>query len=219
MFVGHFGLGLAAKAAAPRVSLGTLFFSVQLADGLWPILLLLGIEHVHIVPNMMRTSHLNFWDYPISHSLVALAAWGVLFGAIYFLVRRSLPAACLLAAGVVSHWVLDVVTHRRDVPILPGGPYVGLGLWNSLPGTLAVEGALYLAGIAIYLRVTRPRDAIGRWSLAGLLVVLPAIWLASLFGPPPPSEGVLAWSALAGWLFIPWAYGIDRHRILRSATV
>ena len=219
MFVGHFGLGLAAKAAAPRVSLGTLFFSVQLADGLWPLLLLLGVEHVHIVPNMMRTSHLNFWDYPISHSLVALCAWGVLFGAAYFLVRRSLPAAVLLAAGVVSHWVLDVVTHRPDVPVLPRGPYVGLGLWNSLPGTLAVEGGLYGAGIAIYLRVTRANDAVGSWALWSLLLLLAAIWLSALLGPPPPSEGVLAWAALAGWLFVPWAYGIDRHRSVRSPAV
>ena len=122
MFVGHFGIGLAAKAAVPRVSLGTLFLSVQLADGLWPLLLLLGAEHVHIVPNMMRTSHLNFWDYPISHSLLALCAWGVLFGAVYFLTTRFLAGALLLAAGVVSHWVLDFVMHRPDMPILPSGP-------------------------------------------------------------------------------------------------
>ena len=218
MFVGHFGIGLAAKAAVPRVSLGTLFLSVQLADGLWPLLLLLGAEHVHIVPNMMRTSHLNFWDYPISHSLLALCAWGVLFGAVYFLTTRFLAGALLLAAGVVSHWVLDFVMHRPDMPILPSGPYVGLGLWNSLPGTLAAEGALFAAGIAIYLRVTRARDAVGTWALWALLVVLPAIWLAALFGPPPPSERALAWSALAAWLFVPWGYWIDRHRVVRSVS-
>jgi hypothetical protein len=218
VFVGHFGIGLAAKAAVPRVSLGTLFFSVQLADGLWPLLLLLGVEHVHIVPNIMRTSHLNFWDYPISHSLLALCAWGVLFGAVYFLTTRFLAGALILAAGVVSHWLLDFVTHRPDMPVLSRGPYVGLGLWNSLPGTLAAEGVLFAAGIAIYLRVTRAKDAVGTWALWSLLLVLSGIWLAALFGPPPPSESAIAWAALAAWLFVPWGYWIDRHRAVRSVS-
>lgn len=218
MFVGHFGLGLAGKGIVPRVSLGTLFLSVQLADALWPILLLAGIEHVHIVPHMMRASHLNFWDYPVSHSLLALFAWGILFGAVYFLARRSLAGALVLAAGVVSHWVLDFVTHRPDLPVLPRGPYVGLGLWNSLPGTIAVEGGLYALGIAAYTRATRARDATGTWALWSLLVLLAALWLAALLGPPPPSERVLAWSALSGWLVVLWAYWIDRHRALASES-
>ena len=218
MFVGHFGLGLAGKGIAPRVSLGTLFLSVQLADVLWPVFLLAGIEHVHVVPGMMRASHLNFWDYPVSHSLLALCAWGILFGAVYFLARRFLAGALALAAGVVSHWVLDFVTHRPDMPVLPRGPYVGLGLWNSLPGTIAVEGGLYALGIAAYVRVTRARDATGTWALWSLLVLLAALWLAALLGPPPPNEGFLAWSALSGWLVVVWGYWIDRHRALASES-
>jgi len=218
MFVGHFGLGLAAKKVAPRISLGTLFLSVQLADGLWPIFLLLGREHVHIVPHMMKTSHLNFWDYPWSHSLAALAVWGALFGAVYFLARRFLFGAVLLAAGVVSHWFLDALMHRPDMPVRPGGPYVGLGLWNSLPATLAVEGGLYAAGILIYLRATPPRDAVGTWSLGILLVFLASIWIWALVGPPPPNEKALAWSALSMWIVVPWGYWIDRHRTAAART-
>ena len=198
------------------MSLGTLFLSVQLADALWPVFLLAGVEHVRIVPRLLPTSHLDFWDYPISHSLLALSAWGVLFGTVYFLARRFLAGALVLAAGVVSHWLLDFVSHRPDMPLLPGGPYVGLGLWNSLPATLAVEGGLYALGVGVYLRVTEARDATGTWALASLLLALPALWLAALLGPPPPSETVLAWSALFGWLFVPWGYWIDRHRTARS---
>ncbi|MGE5279045.1 MAG: hypothetical protein ACM3SU_18785 [Acidobacteriota bacterium] len=216
MFVGHFGLGLAGKGIVPRVSLGTLFLSVQLADALWPIFLLAGIEHVHIVPNLMRASHLNFWDYPVSHSLVALGAWGILFGAAYFLARRYLAGAVTLAAGVVSHWVLDFVTHRPDMPVLPRGPYAGLGLWNSLPGTIVVEGGLYAFGAAAYARTTRARDATGTRALWSLLLLLAVLWLAALLGPPPPSERFLAWSALSGWLIVLWAYWIDRHRVPAS---
>jgi hypothetical protein len=145
-----------------------------------------------------------------------MCAWGILFGAAYFLARRYLAGALALAAGVVSHWVLDLVTHRPDLPVLPRGPYVGLGLWNSLPATLAVEGGLYALGIAAYTRVTHARDATGTWALWSLLVLLAALWLAALLGPPPPSEKVLAWSALSGWLFVPWGYWIDRHRAVAS---
>jgi len=217
VFVGHFGAGLAAKGLAPRVSLGTLFLSVQLADGLWPVLLLAGVEHVRIVPGLMRASHLDLWDYPISHSLLALTTWGILFGAVYFLARRYLAGALVVAAGVVSHWVLDVVVHRPDMPVLPRGPYVGLGLWNSLAATLAVEGGLYLAGIVVYLRVTRAKDAVGLWALGGMLLTVAVLWLASLFGPPPPSVKVLAISGLGGWLLVPWGYWVDRHRTRREA--
>jgi hypothetical protein len=219
LFIGHFGLGLAGKSLTPRVSLGTLFLSVQLADALWPLFLLAGVEHVRIAPHNMRLSNLDFWDYPLSHSLLALCAWGALFGAVYFLARRFLAGALILASGVVSHWALDAVAHRPDLPLWPGGPVVGLGLWNSVPGTLAVEGVLYGGGIALYLAKTRAQDAIGTLTLWILLALLGVLWLAAIFGPPPPSVRALAATGLAGWLVIPWAFWIDRHRIVRSRGV
>jgi len=106
MFIGHFGLGFAGKKAAPSVSLGTLFLSVQLADGLWPLFLVLGLEHVRIVPGITKLSPFDFYNYPISHSLVALLGWGIAAG---------------IAAGVVSHWVLDFAVHRPDMPVAPAG--------------------------------------------------------------------------------------------------
>jgi cell shape-determining protein MreD len=215
LFVGHFGVGLAAKKLAPRVSLGTLLLSVQFADLLWPVLLLLGIEHVRIVFGLMKASTLDLYDYPVSHSLTALAGWAVAFAVVYFFLRRDRAAAFLLAAGVLSHWVLDFVMHRPDMPILPRGPYVGLGLWESLPATLAIEGVFYAAGISIYLRTTRPKDRIGIYALWIFLILLAVTWLASLLGPPPPDERTLAWSGMIAWLLVPWAYWIDRHRIVR----
>ncbi|HSS44317.1 MAG TPA: hypothetical protein VLO07_03160 [Thermoanaerobaculia bacterium] len=215
MFVGHFGVGLAAKKLAPRVSLGTLLMSVQFADLLWPVFLVLGVEHVRIVPGLMKASALDLYDYPVSHSLVALAGWAIVFAAASFFFRRDRTAALLLAAGVLSHWPLDVLMHRPDVPVFARGPYRGLGLWDSLPATLAVEGILYAAGIGIYLKATRAKDRIGVYALWALLVLLAVFWLVSLFGPPPQDEKTLAWGGLTAWLFIPWAYWIDRHRISR----
>jgi membrane-bound metal-dependent hydrolase YbcI (DUF457 family) len=212
MFVGHFGVGFAAKRVAPRVSMGTLLVSVQWADLIWPLLLLAGVEHVRIVPGLMAASALEFIDYPVSHSLVALAGWGILLGSAVLLSRRDIRAAAVVFAGVVSHWFLDVLMHRADVPVGLRGPYVGLGLWNSVPATLLVEGGLYAAGITIYLRSTRPTDRIGSWSFGILVALLAALWVAALFGPPPPDTKTLALSGLSGWLLVPWAYWIDRHR-------
>lgn len=215
MFVGHFGVGFAAKRIAPQVSLGSLFLAVEFADGLWPLLLLAGIEHVRIVPGLMKASALDLYDYPWSHSLLALCVWSALAGGVYYAARRSRWGAWILAALVISHWLLDVWAHRPDMPLFPHGPYLGLGLWNSIPATLAIEGLLYLGGLALYLRSTEPADRVGSWALGSLVILLPGMWLASLFGPPPPDERTLAISGLFGWVFIPWGYWIDRHRAPR----
>jgi hypothetical protein len=219
MFIGHFGVGLAGKKPAPRVSLGTWFLAVQFLDLLWPIFLLLGWEHVRIVPGLMRMNALDLYDYPLSHSLVGALVWSFLFATAYqlfgrgerdFAARRR--SALLLGAGVFSHWVLDVLVHRPDVPVLPHGPYIGLGLWNVPAVEIPFEAGLYLVGIVLYLRTTRARDAIGSWGLYLLLAFLAATWLAGSFGPPPPDPRTLAWGGLSLWLMAAWAYWVDRHR-------
>ena len=215
MFIGHFGAGFAAKRAAPSVSLGTLFLAVQFADGLWPLLLLLGVEHVRIVPGVTKVSPLDFYDYPISHSLVALVGWGALLGGAYLLLRNNLRGAVVVAAGVVTHWVLDFLVHRPDMPVLRGGPYVGLGLWNSVPATVLAEVGIFGGGLALYLTATRAKDRIGAWALWVLVGLLSVLWLASLLAPPPPSVTPVAVAGLAMWLTIPWGYWIDRHRAVR----
>ena len=214
MFLGHFGLGLAAKQAAPTVSLGALFAAGQFADLLWPTLLLLGVEQVRVQPGITAVTPLDFVSYPYSHSLLMLCVWGIAFGAIYAALRRAPPrAAITIALLVVSHWVLDVVVHRPDMPITPrGAERLGLGLWNSVPGTLAAEFALFGAGVALYARSTRARTragTIGFWSLVAFLVI---VYLASTFGPPPPSAAAVAWSAQAMWLLVAWGYWVDRSR-------
>jgi hypothetical protein len=213
VFVGHFGAGMAGKTVAPRLSLGTLLLSAQWADLVWPILLLAGVERVVIVPGLMKTSALDFVSYPVSHSLLALVGWALLLGGVHFLRRRDARAAAVVGALVVSHWFLDVLMHRPDMPVWPGGPRIGLGLWDSVAGTVAAEIALYGAGVALYLRLTRARDRTGVIALWAFLVVLLALWIGALFGPPPPDARTIAWSGLLGWLFLPWAYWIERHRI------
>jgi hypothetical protein len=215
MFLGHFGLGFGSKRAVPAVSLGTLFLAAQFADLLWPNLVLLGVERVEIRPGATVVTPLDFVSYPYSHSLLALSVWGALFGGLYGAVRRSrLRAAIALALLVVSHWVLDYITHRPDLPLIPGGETrVGLGLWFSLPGTLAAELGLFVIGIVLYARCTTPRDRSGSIGLWSLVVFLLVVYLVSAFGPPPPSASAVAWSAQAMWLLVVWAFWVDRHRL------
>src|SRR5260221_8071691 len=177
MFIGHIALALAAKRATPRVSLATLLLAAQWADVLWPVFLALGIEHVRIQPGNTAFTPLDFVSYPYSHSLAALIVWGVLFGVVYRAIAGGRQTLWLLAALVVSHWVLDYVTHRPDMPFYPGSVEVGLGLWNSIPATIAVEGGMFAAGLTVYLRATRARDRIGQWGFLALIAVLVLIYL------------------------------------------
>ena len=215
MFIGHFGLAFGAKKAAPAASLGALFAACQLADLLWPTFLLLGYERVAVQPGVTRFTPLDFVSYPYSHSLLALCGWAVAFGAIYYAIRRArIPAAVTITLLVVSHWALDYLTHRPDLPLTPNGSdRLGLGLWNSVPGTLAVELTIFVAGLLLYLRETTPRDRIGSLGLWGLVGFLLIVYVGSAFGPPPPTWTAVAWSAQAMWLIVVWGYWVDNHRI------
>lgn len=219
MFIGHFALAFGAKKAAPAVSLGALFLACQFADLLWPVLVLAGVEEVQIRPGATAMTPLDFVSYPYSHSLSALAGWGIVVGGLYAAAVRSRPAAgVMLGLLVVSHWVLDVVAHRPDLPItLRGTTRLGLGLWNSIPATLAVELCLFAGGIALYNQATVPRDRLGSAGLWALVAFLAVVYLASVFGPPPPDARAVAWSAIAMWVLVVWGYWVDRHRFPASS--
>lgn len=213
MFIGHFGVGFGAKSVAPKISLGSLFLAAQFIDLLWPTLLLLGVERVRIAPGITAVTPLAFEHYPVSHSLAAVLAWALLVVGAYLLLPRDRIGALLLGLLVLSHWGLDAIVHRPDLPLFPGSAVlIGLDAWSSLPLTLAIELALFALGVWLYSRSTSPSDAVGRWSFAGLVVFLLVIYAGNLFGPPPPSAAAIAWAGQAQWLLVLWAYWIDRHR-------
>lgn len=213
MFIGHFGFGFGAKAAAPKVSLGSLFLAAQFIDLLWPTFLLLGIEKVRIDPTATRVTPLDFEYYPISHSLLAVLGWAVLIAVSYQLLRHYRRGAVVLGLSVVSHWLLDTIVHRPDLPLYPGSAYLlGFNLWSSLSATLAIELLIFVLGVWIYLRVTESSDAVGKWALWVLIAFLTVIYLANLFASPPPNVAALAWVGQAQWLIVAWGYWIDRHR-------
>lgn len=211
MFLGHFGLALAAKRVAPRTSLGTTIIAAQFLDLLWPVLLLLGLERVNIVPGLMATSALDFEHYPISHSLLATLGWAVLLAVTYFAVRRYPRGAVVVGLLVLSHWLLDAPMHRPDLPLWPGSDIVvGGGLWDSVAATLLLEFGLLAIGVAIYARTTRPRNRRGTIGLAALVALLAVMFVGAIFGPPPPDAGTIAWSALGMWVFVALGYWVDR---------
>jgi membrane-bound metal-dependent hydrolase YbcI (DUF457 family) len=214
MFVGHFAVAFAAKPVAPRVSLATLIVAAGLADILWIAFFVTDVEHVDIVPNLMKANSLDLVSIPFSHSLLMDAVWALLFGGAYFLARRDVRGAWIIAAAVLSHWVLDVVTHRPDMQLVPWmETRLGLGLWNSPIGTLIVEGALWLAAIAVYVRGTRSKGRAGRYGFWPMIAILTALWLASLRGDPPPSLSAMAGiNTVLFMVVLAWAAWMNRAR-------
>lgn len=210
MFIGHYAVAFAAKRIAPRTSLGALVAAASLLDILWPIFILLGWEQVRIQPGNTAFTPLDFVSYPISHSLLAALGWATLFGLLYYAFTRYGAGALVIWIGVVSHWVLDWISHRPDMPLYPGGPRFGLGLWNSVVATGAVESLMFAIGVWIYLRVTRAKDGIGKWGLLAFVAAVGAVYTGNIFSPPPPSVRLLGIAALALSSFlIVWAWWAD----------
>ena len=214
MFIGHYAAALAAKRVADSVSLGTLFLACQLADLVWPNLVLLGIERVEVDPGNTAMTPLNFVFYPYSHSLVAAVLWSALFAVLYATIARSKSRAIIVVALVVfSHWILDALTHRPDLPLAFGdSTMIGLGLWNMPAVAIGLELALFGAGAWLYTRHTRAVNRKGSLGFWGLIALLLLIYAANLLGPPPPSAVAVAWSAQALWLVVAWGYWVDRNR-------
>jgi hypothetical protein len=218
VFVGHLAAALGARVMEPRVSLGLAVAAAFALDLAWPLLLFLGLEAVQVQPGDTAFTQLNFESYPWSHSLALVVVWSMAAGVVARTALHSSRAGVFVGALVLSHWLLDVVVHRPDLPLWPSGPRVGVGLWNSIPATIVVEGVAFAAALLLYLRATWARDAIGRWSLAALVVLVSFIWISQPWSPPPPSPTAVAAGAMALWLLPPWALWIDAHRRDRSSA-
>ncbi|MGB2664645.1 MAG: metal-dependent hydrolase [Candidatus Acidiferrum sp.] len=213
MFIGHFGVGFGLKRMAPRISLGLLIAATVWADILWTVFLLLGWEHARVSIGDTRWTPLDLYDYPCSHSLIFMALWATALALAYRACRSDITGAVAIWIGVVSHWVLDWLTHRPDMPLYPNGPKHGLGLWNSIPGTLVVELVLFVGGVLLYSRGTRPRDPIGRYGFWSYVAVLLVLYIGDRFSSPPQGIKSMAVSGLIATLvLIAWPWWFDRHR-------
>src|SRR5467141_1601468 len=190
MFVGHYGVSFAAKKADPAIPLWVLFIAVQLLDVLWAPFVLLGIEKVRIVPGITASNPLDLYYMPYTHSLLAALLWSLAGYVAYRSIRgfgASRRAALLVAAAVFSHWVLDLIVHRPDLPLYDDTLKMGLGLWNYPAVAFLLEAALFLGGVWIYFQSTTPVTKAGRYAAIVFGVALCLFQAAVFFGPPAPS--------------------------------
>jgi len=195
MFVGHYGVSFAAKKAEPAIPLWVLFIAVQLLDVLWAPFVLLGIEKVRIVPGFTASNPLDLYYMPYTHSLVAAIGWSVVAFLVYRAVRPVPPrAAAIVGLAVFSHWVLDFLVHRPDLPLYDNTAKVGLGLWNLPALALGLEALLLFGAMWLYLRHT-PRGT----AMLAFGVVMLAIQAYVFFGPPPASDKAAAATALIAY--------------------
>src|SRR5450432_1001272 len=216
MFIGHYGVSLAAKRYAPRVPLGVLFLAVQLLDVLFAIFLLAGIEKMRIVPGFTAFNPYDLYWMPYSHSLVGALGWSAFATVVCLAVARRLPsgkrlaAAAIVGVAVFSHFVLDVPMHTPDLPLAidASSPKIGLGLWNHRSAAIALELAALTAGGLVYLRASRPKSrGFARATVAfGLALVV--LTLATPFMPVPPSTAVFAFQALASYVILAVLAGL-----------
>jgi hypothetical protein len=212
MFIGHYAVGLASKQFAPRASMGALIAAPILLDLLWPIFLLLGWEHVSIVPNANPFLRLEFDSYPLSHGLVAVIGWATLYASIYFGVTRYVAGAVVVWVGVVSHWLMDYFVHLPDLQLYAQSKMFGLGLWQHRWLTILLEFGLFAIGIGIYQNRTKPRDKVGLYAFAGFVAVLLLAYAGVILGPAPGSVRKLALFTLITLIAVPWAWWFDSHR-------
>jgi hypothetical protein len=211
MLVGHFALGFLAKRVEPQVSLGTCFLAVMAADFLWCIFMMLGLEHVQFRSGRGAANYLVASDIALSHSLLTITIWGILFALVYLWRRRNLLGAGLLFGAVVSHWWLDYISHIPDMPLAPGvSKYFGLGLWTSVWATIVVEGGLWLVGIIAYVRAARPRTRLGSFIFWPMVLLLTLAWYGNIAGLPPAPETAAIQSLIFFSLTVLWASWINR---------
>ncbi len=217
MFVGHYGVSFAANRGDRSIPLWVLFLAVQLLDVFWSLFVLAGIEKVRIVPGITASNPLDLYYMPYTHSLVAALLWSLAAYVAYRAIRAfgaSHRTALLVALAVLSHWVLDLMVHRPDLPLYDNAAKVGLGLWNFPAPALLLEVAVLFGGMFLYLRSTTATTRLGRYGMPVFGVVMLAVQAFVFFGPPPSSDRAAAVTAIGSYLLFAAVAGwLERRRV------
>ena len=219
MLVGHFAVAFLGKRIEPRISLGTLMLAAMLADILWCAFMIAGIEEIRArqgatVAGLRMVDAMEATQIAFSHSLVMLIVWSAVAGCLFFLRSRNRRAAWIISAIVISHWFLDFASHPPDMPLAPFfSQRLGLGLWNSIPATIVIEGFVWVFAIQLYVRSTRSENRVGVFVLWAGIVLLTLIWFANIAGPPPRDFSDIGYSSLTLFgITVGWAYRVNRWR-------
>jgi hypothetical protein len=214
MFIGHIAVGLAAKRVYPKISLTNLFVAVLWLDLIWPIFLLLEIEIAYVAPGISKLMPLDLAHYPFSHSFIAAIFWSIIVAGINYIFTRDRVAFLILSLSVLSHWILDYFVHIPDLPLsINSESKFGLGLWNSVLGTLAIEGSIFIFGVLTFyfsktFFISKKRSY---WTF---IIFLLFLYSFQFTGFVPPNMDVVAWGALGQWLFVIWAYWFEKNSLV-----
>jgi membrane-bound metal-dependent hydrolase YbcI (DUF457 family) len=158
MIAGHFGFAAVAKSASPETPLWALMLATVWLDVLFVPLFLMGIESLAPVAGRPAGygAYVIHADY--THSLLGAFLLSGAFGACFYRQWGRVVAA-VLALVAFSHWVLDLLVHRSDMPLLPGNagrlPTLGFGLWRHPMIAATLELLLVGAGAWLYWRAAR----------------------------------------------------------------
>src|SRR5579862_2974014 len=209
MFIGHYGPALAAKSLVRQLPLWLLFVAVQWLDFCWSALVLLGVEKVRIVPGFTQASALDLYYMPFTHGLIGALALAAVFGAAgSMIVRTRRVAAFAVVAAVFSHWLLDLVVHMPDLPLIDDQMKVGFGLWRWIWISLPLELALLVAGAVIYARAVPSRTRFGDTGLWVFVAAMGVVELYGAFGPPPATPAAQALTALTAYCVLGLLAGL-----------
>ena len=221
MHVGHFAAGFIGKRVEPKLSLGTLVLAAMLPDFLWCIFMILGVEHVRFHEARGAVNYFEPYDIAFSHSLLMTVVWAAAFAGLYYFRRRLVRSAAILFALVSTHWVLDVVAHRPDMPLAPGlAARFGLGLWANIPATIIVEGGFWLLAIIVYVRSTYSKRKLATLVFWIGIVLITLIGYNNVAGPPPPNPNTAPIASLIYFsLVVAWAYWMNRLRPARNENM
>jgi len=218
MFAGHLAAGLVLKKMERRLNLGWLFFAALFHDFLLGILVLVGLEQVHIPANFAQTHYLTF-TFPYSHGLAASIIWSILaFGLTYALLSKWSAAArkqasFAISLAVFSHFILDWMVHIPEIPLLVNNSLkIGLGLWDNPLLALSLETALVAIGFVFYLVIVKPKTKLAKYGLAGLLLLITTLTVTGMLfaeTPPPPTAAAMSW-IFQPFLICGLAYWFDK---------
>jgi len=216
MFVGHYAASLVLKRVEKKASLGLLFLGVQLVDVIFFPLVLLGIERLNLIENFTQSTHFELEYMPYTHSLLASFLWaGLIYGVYRIIPPKNKSVALVMGIAVLSHWFFDLIVHTPDLPLWQDASMkFGFGLWNNAIATYALEAALLVGGLLIYLRSTTSSTAIGKYGMVIFVVILLLVNASNVFGPlETDSKTILALlGVFMYFLFAGIAHYLDGKR-------
>ena len=219
MFVGHYSVSFALKKTDRNISLGMLFLAVQFVDILWAIFVLLGIEKVRITPGFTESNSLDLYYIPYTHSLPAAILWSLLLaGIFYFYHSANKESAFRISAAmglaVFSHFVIDLLVHKQDLPMIGNSFKIGFGLWDYRWYAFITETGILFAGFWLYLQATTGTGFSGKYGMWIYIAFLQMVNIINFFfNPPPTNSNIAAISALASYFALAAiAFWLDKKR-------